>query len=317
MSFSITTGFVQQFGGTVRFLAQQWKARLRGRTVEDNIVGESGYLEQLAPTEARDVTTRHADSPLMNSQSLRRRISPTDSDWGDLIDKEDKVRLLIDPTSAYSQNAAAAMNRKWDSRLLVAMWGTAYTGHTGSTAVTWPNGDNESSPTAPAGTQVAVGDWTYGNGSGNAGLTISKLISASVQLDAAEGDDMESGMGGQSEPRYMVITAKQKGNLLATTEATLKEFGVAKDDLAPLRDGKVAMILGFECIHSERLLLNSSSQTRVPCWRKSAMGMGIGQEIYGRVAERADKRFSWYVYTAMSIGASRLEEAKLVEIVCA
>ncbi len=44
------------------------------------------------------------------------------------------------------------------------------------------------------------------------------------------------------------------------------------------------------------------------------MGVGVAQDIYGRVAERPDKRFSWYVYTAMSIGGSRLEEAKLVEI---
>lgn len=314
MSFTITDAFVQSFGDNVHFLAQQWKARLRDRVLEDNKIGESVYFDQLAPTEARDVMVRHADSPIMNSQSLRRRISNTDSDWGDLVDKEDKVRMLIDPTSAYAQNAAAAMNRKVDSRIIVSMFGTAYTGHTGSTSITWPNGNSESSPTAPAGTQVGVSDWTYGNGSANAGLTISKLVSAMVALDAAEGED-EPTTGG--EGRYCVIAAKQKGNLLATTEATLKEFGVAKDDLAPLRDGKIAMIMGFELIHSERLQLNSSSQTRVPAWRRSGLGLNVAQDIYGKISERPDKRFSWYVYTAMSMGASRLEEAKVVELVCA
>jgi hypothetical protein len=131
-----------------------------------------------------------------------------------------------------------------------------------------------------------------------------------VALDAAEGDEEE-------EERYCIIAAKQKGNLLATTEATLKEFGVAKEDMAPLRDGKIAKILGFELRHSERLLLNASSQTRVPAYRKSAVGIGLAKDIEVQMSVRPDKRFSMYVYADMSVGAARLEEAKLVELICA
>lgn len=310
MSFTVTDAFVQDFSGTVRFLAQQREARLRRTVIEDQITGESAYLEQLAPTAARKVIARHGDSPIMNTQHLRRRLAPYDYDWGDLIDKEDKVRLIIDPTSAYARNAGFAMNRAFDDEILGALYATAYTGHSGSTAVTWPNGNSESTPTSSAGTQVAVNDWTYGNGSGNSGLTISKLIYGMVQLDVAEGDEDE-------EERFCIIGGKQKGNLLATTEATLKEFGVAKDDLAPLRDGKIARILGADLLHSERIPLNASSQTRVPFFRKSAMGLGVAQDIAGMIDRRADKRFSWYVYASMSIGAARLEEAKLVELICA
>ncbi len=309
MSFQVTDAFVQQFTGNVAFLAQQPVSRLRGRTIEDAITGESAYLEQVAPTAAVKITARHSDSPIMNTQHLRRRLAPYDYGWGDLVDNLDKVRLLIDPASTYARNAAMAMNRAQDDEIIGAMWSAAYTGHSGSTVITWPNGNSESTPTAPAGTQISVSSWAYGNGSGNSGLTISKLIEAMVALDAAEGDE--------NEERYTAIKAKQKGNLLATTEATLKEYGVAKDDLAPLRDGKVAMILGFEVIHSERLLQNGSSQDRIPAWRKSALGLGVAKDISGRMAERPDKRFSMYVYTDMSIGAARIEEAKLVEIPCA
>lgn len=310
MSFTVTDAFVLQFTANVHYLAQQRASRLRNCVLEDTITSEAAYLEQVAPTTARKVLARHGDSPLMNTQHLRRRVAPYDYDWGDLVDKLDRVRLLIDPESTYARNAAFAMNRGVDDEIIGAFFGTAFTGHSGSTSLTWPNGNSESTPTAPAGTQVAVNDWTYGNGSGNSGLTISKLVSAMVALDAAEGDEEE-------EERYAVIGAKQKGNLLATTEATLKEFGVAKEDMAPLRDGKIAKILGFELRHSERLLLNSSSQTRVPAFRKSAMGIGIAQDIEGQMAPRPDKRFSIYVYASMAVGASRLEEAKLVELVCA
>jgi hypothetical protein len=309
MSFTVTDAFVQQFSGNVWFLAQQVESRFRGKVLEDQITGESAYMEQVAPSAAQKITSRHSDSPIMNTQHLRRRLAPYDYAWGDMVDNLDKVKLLIDPASTYARTGASAMNRGQDDEIIQAFFGTAYTGHSGGTVLTWPNGNSESAPTAPSGTVVAVNDWAYGNGSGNSGLTISKLVSASVALDAAEGDE--------GEDRYMAVKAIQKGNLLATTEATLKEFGVAKDDLAPLRDGKIAFIMGFQLIHSERLQANVSSQWRIPAWRKSAVGLGINKDISAQMAPRPDKRFSMYVYLDMSIGATRLEESKLVEIVCA
>lgn len=223
MSFSITTAFVQQFSGAVRFNAQQMYRRFGGYVIEDQITGESAYLEQVSPTGAMKVTARHADSPIMNTQHLRRRIAPYGYMWGDLVDREDKVRLLIDPTSTYAKNAGYAMERAYDDETIAAAFGTAYAGHSGSTALTWPNGDSEASPTQPGGTQIAVNDWTYGNGSGNAGLTVSKLTSAQVALLAAEGDD--------DEEMCIAYKAKQRGNLLATTEFTSSEFNEVREML--------------------------------------------------------------------------------------
>ena len=309
MSFTVTDAFVQQFSGNVRFLAQQSKARLRGKVLEDNIKGESGYMEQLAPTAARKKTQRHGDSPIANQQHLRRRIATYGYEQGDLVDKEDEARLLIDPTSNYTKNLSAAQRRAQDDEVIAAAFSTAYTGHDGSTAITWPNGNSESSPTTPAGTQVAVNSWAYGNGSGNAGLTISKLLEAQVALDAAEGDDED----GEPEDRFILVTAKDKGQLLATTEATSADYNTVR----ALYDGKIDKFVGFTFIHSERVQLNSSSQRRLLAWRKSGLGLGITTDIWGRVSERADKSFSWYAYTAQTIGAARLEEAKVVEVICA
>lgn len=305
MSFTVTDAFVQQFAGNIRLLAQQSKSRLRKTVFEDTITGEAAYLEQVAPTAARKVQARHADSPIMNTQHLRRRIAPYDYDWGDLIDKLDKVRLLTDPASTYANNAAAALERGIDDEILAACFGTAFSGHTGSTSLTWPNGNSESAPTAPAGTQVAVNDWTYGNGSGNVGLTISKLISASVALDAAEGDE--------DEDRFIIIAAKQKGNLLATTEATSADYNTVR----ALYDGKIDTFMGFKFIHSERLLLNGSGFARIPAYRRTALGLGVAKDVGAMVTQRGDKRFAWYAYADMSVGASRLEEPKLVEVICA
>lgn len=305
MSFTVTDAFVQQFTGAARQLAQQSTARLRGKVLEDQVTGESAYMEQLAPTAARKRTTRHGDSPVANIQHLRRRLAIYDYEQGELIDKLDKVRLLIDPASEYTQALSSAMRRSQDDEVIGAFFSTAYSGHAGATALTWPNGNSESAPTAPAGTQVAVNSWTYGNGSGNAGLTISKLIEAKVALDAAEGDE--------EEERYIAVKGQQIGNLLATTEATSQDYNTVK----ALVNGQINTFMGFNFIRTERLTQNGSAQTRVPAWRKSAMGLGIAKEIDGQIAQRADKSFAWYPYLCQSFGATRLEEAKLVEIICA
>lgn len=305
MSFTVTDAMVAQFGSNVRHLAQQSKARLRGKVIEENITGETAYMEQMAPSAARKRTERHADSPIMNTQHLRRRIAPYTYDWGELIDKADKARLIIDPQSNYAKAGGMAMRRGQDDEIISAFFAVAYTGHNGATTVTWPAGNAESTPTTPAGTQVAVNDWTYGNGSGNSGLTVSKLISAKVALLAAEGDE--------EEELFILVSSKQIGNLLATTEATSADYNSVK----ALVDGKIDTFMGFSFIRSERLQKNASAQYRVPAWRKSAMGLGIVTDIQEQSDKRSDKCFSWYVYCDEDLGAARLEEAKLVEIICA
>ena len=304
MSFTITDAFVQQFSGNVRFLAQQTDSRLRPTVMEDSITGESAFMEQMAPTAARKVIARHSDSPLMNTQSLRRRVTPYDYDWGDLVDREDKVRLLIDPVSSYAKNAAYSMMRGIDDEIQGAYWANAYTGHTGTTVVTWPNGNSESNPPQPGGYVVAVNSWEYGTGAANAGLTISKLIEAKMSLLRGEGDP--------DEDTYIIVGATQIGDLLSTTEVTNSDYASVK----ALNEGKIDTFMGFKFIHSERNQFDANGYARIPAYRKSAMGLGVGRDIDGMIQQRPDKRFSWYVYTDMSVGGTRLEEVKMVEIKC-
>jgi hypothetical protein len=152
MSFTVTDAMVQQFSGNIRLLAQQQMSRLRPCVLEDTITGEASYMEQIAPTQARKKQSRHQPTPIMNTQHLRRRVAPYDYDWGDVVDRLDKARLLNDPTSTYAQNAAYAMARAYDDEIIGAFFATAFTGHAGGTSVVWPNGNAESAPTTPPGT---------------------------------------------------------------------------------------------------------------------------------------------------------------------
>lgn len=296
MSFEVTTAFVQQYSANVRMLSQQRASRLRPAVmVEAGVTGKSWYMDQVGSVAAQRITNRHGDSPLNATPHRRRKVNLFDYDTGDLIDQLDKVKMLADPTSSYAQAHAAAMGRAMDDEIIAAAFASASTGEDGSTAVTFP-----------AANQVAVNSWAYGTGSGNAGLTISKLIEAKVKLDTAEaGVDPD-------EERYIACSAKQIANLLATTETTSADYNNVK----ALVEGRVDRFMGFNFIRTERLAVDGSSYRRVIAWVKSGLGLCIGQDVVARITERSDKRFSQYAYFQMSIGAARLEEAKVVEIKC-
>lgn len=292
MSFEVTTAFVQQYGSTFQMLSQQKGSRLRSTVmVLSGVTGKAVFMDQLGATNAQQITSRHADTPLMSTPHARRRIGMTDYNWADLLDTLDKVKMLGDPTSQYMMAGVMALGRKIDDLIIAAAFGDAATGETGATTVTFP-----------AAQQVAVNSWSYGTGTGNSGLTISKLIEAKTLLLSNEVDT--------DEPLYIVASAKQLGNLLSTTEATSADYNGVK----ALVKGEMNTFMGFEFIRSQRLPVDANSYRRVLAYAKSGIGLAIGADIITKIDQRPDKNYSWQVYAEMSMGASRIEEVKVVEI---
>jgi hypothetical protein len=46
------------------------------------------------------------------------------------------------------------------------------------------------------------------------------------------------------------------------------------------------------------------------------MQLAIQKDIEGRVDERPDKNYAWQVYLRMCMGATRLEEARVCQVLC-
>ena len=289
MSDFITVAFVEQYKANIALLAQQKPSRLEGFVRRESIIGKTGFFEQIGAVEAQRRTTRHGDSPLMETPLGRRQVSPADFEWGDLVDDLDKLKLLIDPTSAYSMTAAFAMNRAKDDVIIAAANGTAIAIESGSTTAT-----SVALPT----TQKVEANAT--------GLTLAKLLAAKEILD---GNDVD-----EEIPRVMVVTAKQVTDLLNTTEIKDADFNTVR----ALARGQVDTFMGFKFIRSQRLGLDVSTSTdrAVLCWALDGMLLGVGVDVKARIQERPDKSFATYVYYSMSLEATRMEEKKVVEIAC-
>lgn len=288
MSNQITTAFVQQYSSNVQMLSQQMGSVLRGVVDVESVTGKSSFFDQVGKTTAVVRSSRHADTPQIDTPHSRRRVTLADYEWADLIDNADKVRLLIDPTSSYAKAAAAAMGRAMDDVIIAALGGTAYTGETGSTSVVLPAAQK------PYSSSQADG------------LTITKLLEAKRLLDAADVDP--------SLQRYLVCGPKQIGDLLGTTQVTSSDFNTVK----ALAQGQVDSFLGFQFIVTNRLKLDATNTDDRLCYAftSDAIKLAIGQDVLARIDERADKSYSTQVYYAMSIGATRMEEEKVVEIAC-
>lgn len=64
----------------------------------------------------------------MDTPHSRRMVTLSDYEWADLVDDQDKIRMLIDPTSEYAMAASWAFGRSKDDVIIAAALGTAYSG---------------------------------------------------------------------------------------------------------------------------------------------------------------------------------------------
>lgn len=293
MSTQITTAFVEQYKANVDILSQQMGSRLRMTVDEESVVGKNAFFEQVGATEAVARTTRHSDTPLMNTPHARRRVSLADYEWADLIDDQDKIRTLIDPASPYARAAAAAMGRKLDDVIIAAADGTAYTGVDGSTSTSFDSNMIVDVQTRDVGVSAT-----------DLGLNVAKLIEAKRLLDANEVDP--------EDERYIVPNARQLASLLNSTKATSADYASVK----ALVQGEINTFMGFKFIRSERIGTDSNGDDKVLFYAKSGIKLGIGKNPTGRISERDDKGYSTQVYYCMSIGSTRMEEDKVGYIEC-
>jgi len=288
MSSQITTSFVEQYSSNVAMLSQQMGSKLRGSVDVETVRGKNAFFDQVGVTAAQLRTSRHGDTPQIDTPHSRRRLSLADYEWADLVDDVDKVRMLVDPTSSYARAAAAAMNRAMDDVIITAFNASANTGVAGGTSTALPSTQ-----------KTATSDQSDG-------LTIAKLLSAKKILDNNDVDP--------SLKRYVVCGPQQISDLLGTTQVTSSDYNTVK----ALAEGSINSYLGFEFIMSTRLNKDATNTTDrlVFAYTEDAIKLGIGKDISAKISERADKSYSTQVYYAMSLGATRMEEEKVVQIPC-
>lgn len=283
MSTQVTTAFVQQFSSNVQLLSQQRGSLLRNAVSEESVTGEKAFFDQVGSVAAVKRSSRHGDTPLLETPHSRRMVTMDTYEWADLIDDADKVRMLIDPTSTYAQAAAAAMGRSMDDEIIAAALGTSKTGKSGSTSTSFDSNN-----------QIA---------NGSADMTLAKLIEAKKILDSNDVDP--------SIRRYIAVSPAQIEALLNNTTVTSSDYNTVK----ALVQGDIDTFLGFKFIVSNRLAKTGDIRSCF-AWAEDGIKLAVGKDVMARIDERSDKSYSTQVYYCATFGATRMEEAKVVQIDC-
>lgn len=288
MSEQIDTAVVQQFKRGITILAQQKASRFRRAVrVEAGDKGDRAFYDQLGLTAMHEVISRHAPTEYHDTPHLRRMVTYTNYDNADLIDEEDKIQVLNDPTNAYVRAFGYAAGRRMDQTVIDAAFASASTGKTGSTSTAF--------------------DTAFDIAAGSAGLTTAKLLEAKELLDAAENS--------AEEPMFVAVTARQLRDLLTETGsfATSADFVERK----ALITGEIDVFAGFRFIRSELLSVDGSSIRSCIAWKQNSLLLDVRKDIEARITpDLATHRYATQVYIKMGIGATRMDETGVVRIFC-
>jgi hypothetical protein len=138
-------------------------------------------------------------------------------------------------------------------------------------------GQNGATPvTFTAGNKITYNQFSSGNG-----LTKAKVLRASRLLNSYEVE---------TNDRFLVHTAAQVEDLLNTTEVTSSDYNVIK----ALYMAELNTWCGFNFIRSERLVTDSTPSRLLYAFHRAAV------QLYAR----------------MCMGATRLEENRIIQIAC-
>lgn len=296
MTSNIPVLYVEQFSTNIQVLSQQKGSRLEKAVWKGSHVGsQASPVDQVGAINAIKVVNRYAPMGRVDAFLNRRWVFPVDYELPQIVDSFDKLRLLIDPLSIYVTNAVYALGRAKDDEIINAFHGTAKTGNQGATSTALPS--------------AQVVSVIQGSASAS-GLTVPKLRQAKVIMMQAEVDL-------DNDTLWVAVTAKQHDNLLAEAQIVSTDF----NDKPVLVDGRVTRFMGFNFIHTERLLTGTDDQsgtsTAVPAWAQTGMYLGIWEDIYTDISRRVDlSGIPYQAYCKQTIGATRIEEVKVVKIWC-
>lgn len=286
--------YTREYDTNWKHLVQQINSRLKEYVTIDTINGKEKSYNQLGEAAMQLITTRSGETRISDQATAKRWIRPKAYDATKLFDEFDEALLgqVVLPTSQVVQSHGAAYKRACDSLIIEAALGTAYTGEIGVTPVTLP------------GTQEVAVDFVETGSTANSGLTIAKLRQAKYILDANEVDE--------EEQRIFVVSAKQLQDLLRTLEVGSDDYNSVK----ALVDGKFDTFMGFKFRNTQLLPRNTGTDVRT-CFAYVKSGVVLADRgLKTHMDIRSDLSHSLQIRSVAQLGATRMEEKKVVAVYC-
>jgi hypothetical protein len=284
MAITITAAYVQAYERTVRQLAQQSQTKLRDKVMERGISAEKHNWDRLGKGDFAVKAAARTATPATDSPWSRRvSVAGTRHD-GDTVEPEDIVQMLIDPKSSVAEKQGMGAKRAVDDIIITAATGNALDG--AGAPVVFPPGQK-------------IGDGT---------TPISFDFVTAVQEKFMQNDI------DPSIAKCFVVGPTQVRKLMQLTEQTSSDYVNAQALQTLNASGIVPNWMGFTWVMSTRLLIPSAGELSCLAFTKRAIGLQVNKDIWARVAEDPSISFAWRIYSALTMGAVRVEDEQIVHL---
>lgn len=287
-----------QFSTNLELKLQQMGSLLRPRVREGFHVGKmASPVNQVGAIQSKAPAGRYAPKNRTDSDFTRRWVFPADREIDQLIDSFDELKTIVDPKSAYVENAAMAAGRDWDDAIIAAS--TSSSSQIGQDAASLTTEDFTVGATNPFQVGVSFGGM-------NTGLSVAKLIEGKRILRHYHNDL-------DRDQATLLIGSTQESDLLKQTQVTNADYNGERPTLV---DGKITRFMGFDIIVTERLPLIAANNRGCILFVKTGMYLGLWKDTTNRVSIRNDLSSEPYdLYTSYSFGATRTQLGKVIQIV--
>lgn len=288
MADTIPEFYSTEFAANWIHLAQQMDVRLLPHVMADSFTGKEKRYQQLGSQAMQRVTERKSDTEITDPSLTARWLRYETYDLANDLDELDEKMLgeVVLPTSAYAQSHAMAYNRAVDSVIITALLGNSYTGSTGTTPV--------------ALTQSIAVNYVETGSAADSNLTIGKMRRAKEILDSNEVP---------SNDRALAIGSNQLRALLRSTEVTSADYNTIR----ALVQGELNTFLGFTIVRTEQLPEAAGNVRSCIAFQKSGIQFAVG-ERRSYIDRIPTKRHKIQIRSVACVGAIRMEESKVVEI---
>ena len=288
--------YAAMYGTNVYTMAQQKGSVLRQFVTLEEMKGEKRHFDRVHPTAAVRSDSKYGDTPLIHTPFDRRTIHAQEFVWADMVDWQDDLNLFIDPTSNIVRMGAYALGRIIDDIIIEnAFDGVAYEGKDGLQTVAFPESQKIS---------ITTGSTE------NVGLNVEKLIQVRSKFGNADID-----LDDPENKVYMAVTQNQIDDLVRGTDIKSRDY----DAIRALGEGRTNTFYGIQFVRCGRLKKSATSggySRTCAAWCKSGVILCIPKEISMAVNQRADKQNNWQALAKLKGGATRYEDAKVIEVFC-
>ena len=296
MPLAITDQFQPKYESMWRRLAQQPDSRFMSAVdVKSDCEGNKVFFDQIRPIDETQITARLQATAISEIQTEKRAVEPKKYQLVKHFDEFDEKLLAAQslPTSPTFTEFGAGINRQIDDDIIAAATGNALTGADGTT-----------STALPAGQLIAV---ARGTGT-NENFTLEKWLDVKQKFEAAE----VCGQGCPDTEYFIALTSSQLRGLYNEAKITSSDYA---GELEALYRGEIDKFLGGTLIRSERLAKTGDIRTCF-AWVKSGLCLGMWTNPKMKLSIRNDVSDALQLRGVFQIGATRLEEEKVISIAC-